>query len=433
MLESGDIRLHPLTFTQRELWECSPVPPEDAANNICAMIHLRGPLTEKGSEAALQKVVDRQDAFRLSFLPGKGQPLQMVRRTGVASLPFRDLGEVERTKEGVEARARELFDEAFPLVQGPLYRAAVLRRSAEDHTLVFAIHHAVADGWTLGVFVQDLFAAYLQVVRGIRDPLPPMPMTYAEWGASERACWTPSELEKRLGYWRGHLSGAGRLWDQAPQGSLHRWVRMIPAELAKEVREIARRQGATLFTTLLTAFQIALWGWSGKEDIVVGTPVANRNGAALREVMGYCAGVVPLRGQVDAKRGFAGSVKAVHHSTLDSFANAMPFAELSSALGESARPGHHPIFQVRFALQNHPVPDIDMAGISLRLRMRSTGTARFDLGCEVTEEGGALELVWIFREAMFPRAELERLHDLYLGVLKRAVHSPEALAGTLLD
>src|SRR5205823_13342922 len=160
-----------------------------------------------------------------------------------------------------------------------------------------------------------------------------------------------------------------------------RLVTELPVEIATAVRDLARRSGATLFSTLLGAFQVTLSRWTGETDIVVGTPVANRTRQDVRETMGYFAGVVPLRGQVDRNRPFAEHLRIVHQSTVDSFANAMPFAELVRAIGERPSPKHNPIFEVRFALQNHPVPDVEIRGLSLKLRMRSTGTPRFDLGC----------------------------------------------------
>lgn len=431
-LESGEIRLQPLTFPQRELWEASPVPAADVSNNICAMIHLRGLLTPQGSEAALQKVVDRQEVFRLSFLPGKDRPMQMIRRTGKTALQFHELSSSQRQPEAIEELAREIFSKPFDLVQGPLYRAEVFRRSADDHVLVFAIHHAIADGWTLGVFVQDLFAAYMQGVRGIHTALPPVPLSYSEWGAAERAFWQPAELERRASFWRSHLAGAPRLWDKTSHGALQRCVTQVSAELGRAVRELARRHGATLFSTLLTAFQITLSKWTGVDDIVVGTPVANRNKRAVRETMGYCSGIVPLRGQIDRTRSFTDSLQAVHQTTVESFANAMPFAELLRALGEQPSPGRNPVFEVRFALQNHPVPDVSVPGLSLQLRMRSTGTPRFDLACEINEEGDALEVAWLFRESQFPHDDIQNASRVYLAVLAGACHSPEIVTSALM-
>src|ERR1700737_4649918 len=148
-LESGEIRLQPLTFPQRELWEASPVPVADASNNICATIQLRGLLTRQGSEAALQKVVDRQEVLRLSFLPGKGQPMQMIRNAGKPMLEFHELSASQRQPGAIEELAKEVFSKPFDLVQGPLYRVEVFRRAADDHVWWLRFHQAlpVAGSW----------------------------------------------------------------------------------------------------------------------------------------------------------------------------------------------------------------------------------------------------------------------------------------------
>jgi len=434
---SGDIRLQPLTFPQRELWEASPVPAADASNNICAFIQVRGALTPQNCEAAVQKVVDRQEVFRLSILPGKDRPMQTIRKTGKPMLGFHELSSSQSQPEAIEELAREIFSKPFDLMQGPPYRAEAFRRGADDHVLVFAIHHAIADGWTLGVFVQDLFAAYMQSVRGVKTGLPPVPLSYTAWGAAERAFWQPAELDKRATFWKSNLADTPRLWSP-PAGSavasgvLQRCVSFVPAELGRAVRELARRNGATLFSSLLTAFQIALSKWTGADDILVGTPVANRGKQAVRETMGYCSGIVPLRGQIDRARSFSDSLRAVHQATVESFANAMPFAELVRALGDVPSPGSNPVFEVRFALQNHPVPDVAMPGLSLQLRMRSTGTARFDLACEINEENDALEVAWLFRQGLFSLEGIQNLGRMYLAVLTGVCRSPEILTSALM-
>lgn len=436
-LESGEARLQPLTLPQRELWETSPVPPGDVSNHICALINVRGPITQQGCEAAVQKVADRQEVFRLSFLPGKDRPMQMIRKSSRQILQFRELPASQQHPEAVEELAQEIFHRPFDMVGGPLYRSEVLRRSADDHVLVLAIHHAIADGWTVGVFVQDLFAAYMQDLRGIPGGLPPVPLSYTEWGTAERAFWQPAVLDQRSAFWKERLDGTSLLWDPptgpaALSGERRRWVTSAPATVGRAVRELARRNGATLFSTLLAAFQVTLSKWTGKDDVLVGTPVANRTKQAARETMGYCAGIVPLRGRIDRDRTFSERLRMVHDATIDSFANAMPFAELVKALGVPQVPGHNPVFQVRFALQNHPVPDISVNGMSLQLRMRSTGTCRFDLACEITEEGEALEVVWLVRPGLFSPEDIQNLHLMYLDVLKSVCSSPEILTAALM-
>jgi hypothetical protein len=402
------------------------------------MIQVRGRLTPQGSETALQMVVDRQEVFRLSILPGKDQPMQMIRRAGQPALRFRELSASQCRPEAIENLAGEICGESFDLVQGPLYRAEVLRRNADDHVLVIAIHHAIADGWTLGVFVQDLCAAYLQGVRGASAGLPPVPLSYTAWGAAERAFWQPAELERCSGYWRTVLADAPRLWSPPAEpasvsGALQRRVSLVPPELGRAVRELARRHGATLFSTLLTAFQISLAKFTGADDIVVGTPVANRGSIAVRETMGYCSGILPLRGRIEPARKFSSSLREVHESTVDAFANAMPFVELARAVGEVSAPGYNPVFEVRFALQNHPVPEVAVPGFSLQLRMRSTGTARFDLACEINEQGEALEVAWLYRQGLFSSDEIDHLGRTYLAVLAGVSRYPDLLTSNLLS
>ena len=432
-LAAGEVRLQPLTYPQRELWETSPVPANDAENNICAIIRVRGALTPGGSEAALQKVVDRQEVFRLSFLPGKTQPMQFIRTSGKPALQFQELSPSQRSAPAIEDLAREIFQQPFNLVQGPLYQAKVLSLGGDDHVLILSIHHAIADGWTLGVFVEDLFAAYVLGLRGSEAALPPVPLSYTEWGAAERSFWQGAQIEQRADYWKHHLGGVSRLWKESACGVLKRHVTTVPPVLGRAVRDLSRRYGATLFSTLLTAFQITLSKWTGNDDIIVGTPVANRNKQAVRQTAGYCSGIVPLRGRIDTAHSFADTLRGVHQSSVESFANAMPFAELVRMLGCPTAPGYNPLFQVRFALQNHPVPDVEMPGLALQLNMRSTGTSRFDLACEVNEHGEGLEVAWLFRDRMFGEDDINRVSCMFLSVLAGVCQTPEILILSLMN
>lgn len=436
-LESGEIRLQPLSLPQRELWENSPVPPGDVGNHICAFIEVKGTITPEDCREAIRLVVERQEVLRLSFLPGKEQPFQMIRRTGSVAMNYRELTPDECAQEAVEEIMKEIFLRPFDMLRGPLYHVEMLQRGPGRMVLVFTIHHAIADGWTLGVFVQDLAGAYIHGKMNGSSPLPQLEMPYSAWAAAERAAWPAAELEQKAVFWRNHLSEIPRLWDRPADestrtGKLTYWASSIPPELTKEIRALSKSCGATLFNTLLAAFQATLAQWTGRDDIVVGSPVANRTRQQAKETMGYFAGVVPLRGQVDTDRSFAASARAAQDQTMDCFANAMPFAELAKALGVALEPGHNPIFDVRFALQNHPVPDVTLPNLSFKLRMRSTGTARFDLACEITEDGDELEVVWLYRPALFLLKDVQELNRRYqtlLANVSRSPHSP--LAGHL--
>ena len=436
-MENGKFRPHPLTFPQRELWEASPVPVGDMANHICCVIEVRGKATAEDCSAALAQVVGRQEALRVSFLPGKDRPLQMIRENCPVNFRAQDVSGEAYTALAIEEIAQGIFGEPFDLLQGPLYRVVLLSRSADDHLLVFAIHHAIADGWTLGVFLQELCVAYIQRVRGLSEPIPEVALSYTGWGAVERAYWQGAELESRAVFWKSYLGGHRRIWADregadTASGAHQRVVTYFSAEILEGARELARRGGATLFSTLLGAFQIALAEWTGAKDIVVGTPVANRTKQASKETMGYFAGIVPIRWEVDPEAKFGDSLRALHQNTLECFAQAMPFVELARALGDLGSPGHNPIFEVRFALQNHPIPDVVLPGISAKLRMRSTGTARYLLGCEITEEGDRLEVVWLFRAKLFSQVEVDSLRRLFQSVLVRACGFPETKISNLM-
>ena len=147
--------------------------------------------------------------------------------------------------------------------------------------------------------------------------------------------------------------------------------------------------------------------------------------------MGYYADIVPLRGKVDSELSFSDHLRKVAETALDSFANAMPYAELAAAVGELHKPGQHSLFDVRFALQNHPVPDVTLPRISTKVRMRSTGTARFELACELTEIGDELEVVWLFKPYRFSPSKLAELNSLFQAVLESACEKPESKTAVL--
>ncbi len=433
-LESGEAQLHPLTLPQRELWETSPVPADDNANHICCLIEVRGPLTEADCRAAIKQVVDRHEVLRLSILPGKERPLQMIRGNFGIEFDFREVAPADARRESIEEAAAEIFRKPFDLVQGPLYRVTDLCLGANEHVLVFAIHHAIADGWSLGVMVEDLFAAYVGGRVAASKALPPVPQSYTEWGTNERAFWQPAVLEQRLGFWKALLADTRRIWSTPiPSGPPTRWLSQISDNLTNETRGLARRTGVTLFDALLGAFQIAFCDWNGCENLVVGTPVANRTKPKARETMGYYSGIVPLRSEIDRKRPVADHLRASHRRTIDAFANTVPFVELANAMGEKSAAGYNPLFEVRFALQNHPVPNVSLPNLWAHLTMRSTGTARFQVGCEITEEREGLEIAWLFPESLFSQRDMEELDGIFRRILTGICRSPESGVSYLLN
>ncbi len=253
-LESGEARLAPVSFPQREMWETSPIPIESPGNHICCFIEIKGGVTEQDAQTAIQRVVDRQDALRTSLLPGKERPLQLIRSKGTANLTYRVLTEAEKKPEALEEVLKETYRQPFDLALGPLYRIDMLRRGPNDHIMAFSIHHSIADGWSLGVFVQDLCTAYIMGLSGLKkaiamgmmgvsSTLPPVQQTCTDWAASERAVWTPAALEPHLEFWKQKLAGSRQLWPaetavQRAAEPLQRWASVIPTKLTNATRDL---------------------------------------------------------------------------------------------------------------------------------------------------------------------------------------------------
>ena len=439
LIANGGARLLPLTLPQRELWENSPVTPGDAANHICATIEIRGVFSFDHCEEALRTVVDRHEVLRTSFLSGEGKAAQIVVAKTEITLRCRDVGPNENSREVMAA----VFSEPFDFVRGPLYRVEMLRMAADHHILALVFHHAIADGWTLGVFVGDFTAAYLLAVkqsggatahyRGVTTGLPALGLSYSGWASAEKARWQPADIEREAGYWRLRLDGSKQLFQCCRTGSpmepLQRRVTSLSQPLVDTARALAKQAEVTLFSVLLTTFQIALYRWKGTRDVVLGVPHANRSRPQTRDTMGYFAGVVPIRTCLQPELSFVEILMKNHASQIEDFAHAMPFAELANVVVPANADARHHIFDVRFALQNHPVPDIELPGISTRLRTISTGTSRFDIACELTEDGHALEAVWLYRPSLVDDEEIRFLDRLLGDVLGEAGRNPSFLPG----
>ena len=432
-LASGQARLVPLTFPQRELWETAAVPPADPSNNICSLLDIRGPVTFDMCREALGMVVARQEALRTTILPGKERPVQLVRAAAEPVVRRVELPSGASGEEAVLAVLAPHFTEPFDLVAGPLHRLIVVPGGPDHCYIGLVIHHAIADGWALTTLVEDFMTACIAVWRqsgkdmtrlqGLSHALTPPPMTYSQWGAADRARWTGAELERCAARWRARLAGAGLFFD-APHPvagePLARWVVHLPASVAEAVRQLARRLGATSFTTLSAAFRIALQRWKGPSDVVLGTPVAGRSRAAVGETIGSFSEIVPLRSRIDPARSWGETVQQVHEEALEDFAEAMPFAELVRAVENGGSRGRHALYDVRFAVQNHPFPDIVVPGVASTFRNLSSGTSRFDLACEITGHSGQMEVVWLRRESVVGSSDVHALDAVFRDVLAGA-------------
>ena len=360
----------------------------------------------------------------------------MIRREGETHLPFPrvETGGVF-TDEAVECdHGRDRFAWCRSIYcRGRFTGPRSCGVAPDDHVLVFTIHHAVSDGWTLGVFIRGFLPRVRAGTHGrCAIPCPRCRLTYSAWGAAERAYWQPAEFQKRLGFWRSELASTVRMWDDregpaTATGPARRWVQYFYAEThgcCAGTR--ADRRGHAVQHAADGPTKLRFTNGRGTRT----SSSARRLPTAPRRTCGRSW--VPFRASCRSARGsipgasFADNLRAVHQKTLESTANAIAFRRTRRRDGRLvSTPGHNPIYEVRFALQNHPVPDVTLHGLSARLTMRSSGTSRFHLACEITIVPAGLLVAWLFRTEVFPPEEIADLHRLYAAVLETACHSPD--------
>ncbi|HEV3049322.1 MAG TPA: amino acid adenylation domain-containing protein, partial [Longimicrobium sp.] len=283
----------PLSFAQERLWFLDRLEPGSTTYNLPAAWRLGGALDQAALERALGEIVRRHEVLRTTFREANGSPVQVIAPFGGFALPVEDLSGLDEAdrEAAVRRRALEEARRAFDLSAGPLFRAALLRLDAEDHVLLLSMHHVVSDGWSMGVLFRELSALYAAYRAGGESPLRELPVQYADYALWQRAQLEGEALDRQLSYWRERLAGVPELLElpidhPRPAVQTYRGA-SVPLDLSPELLErlqaLGRSQGATLYMTLLGAFQVLLSKYSGSEDVVVGSPIAGRTRKEVEE------------------------------------------------------------------------------------------------------------------------------------------------------
>jgi amino acid adenylation domain-containing protein len=410
----------PLSFAQERLWFIDRMEPESAAYNIPAALRMTGVLDERALERALGEIVRRHEALRTVFAEADGSPVQVVSPFGGFALPVEDLSglsEVDR-EAAVGRRAGEETRRLFDLAAGPLFRAALLRLGAEDHVLLLSMHHVVSDGWSMGVLFRELSALYAAYREGRESPLPELAVQYADFAVWQREQLAGEVLDRQLAYWREQLGGAPELLElptdrPRPLVQTYRGA-SVPVELSPELLErlerLGRSEGATLYMTLLGAFQVVLGKYAGSEDVVVGSPIAGRTRGEVEALIGFFVNTLVLRTDLSGDPGFREVLRRVRDVTLGAYEHQeVPFEKLVTELRPERSLSHSPLFQVMFTLEDAGgggggLPGLKVGGVGAAMEI-----ARFDLslGLAVTPQGlrGGLN----YSADLFERGTVERM------------------------
>ena len=408
----------PLSFAQERLWFQDRL--EGAPHVIRLALHVSGPLDAAALTRSFDEVIARHEVLRTTLPAPDGEPRQAVQPARPMAMPVADLGALS-APERAAAVARAAAADAsapFDLARGPLVRATLLRFASDDHVLALSLHHAVADGWSLGVLLREVSALYAAFVAGEPAPLPPLPIQSGDYACWQRETWNAGGLRGQLDYWRSRLEGLEPLAlptdrprpaVQSFNGAARPFT--VDAALTASLRALGEREGTTLFMTLLAVFQVLLARHTGQADIAVGSPIAGRGRAELDPLIGCFLNMLVLRGDVSDDPPFRELLRRTREACLGAYAHQdVPFEKMVEHLQPARDLTRAPLFQVMFVLQNAPMPPLrltpDVTLVPLEVPRTATS---YDLTLFVTETGDGLQGLFEYNRDLFDPSTIDGL------------------------
>ena len=430
-------QLPPLSFAQQRLWFIDQF--EEGASafyNMPASVRLEGPLDYRALTRTFNEIVRRHETLRTAFIAVAGQPVQVVNAALSLPLPLVDLSALHGDERAAELQRlrRAEAERRFDLSCAPLLRVSLVRLTPNEHVALFTMHHIVSDGWSIGVLVREVAVLYQAYAAGKESPLPELPIQYADYAVWQRERLQGERLEQELSYWRqqlgGELSSLELPTDRArPAVQSYRGWHVqfaLNEELTSGLRQLARREAATLFMTLLAAFQALLQRYSGQQEIVVGTPVAGREQPETEALIGFFVNPIVLRGDLSGNPTFTELLRRVREATLAAYAHQrVPFEKLVEELQPQRSLSHSPLFQVMMVLQNTPAESLRLAGLTLTALPAEHTAARFDLLLSLTETAEGITGSLQYKQDLFNASTAEQIVAHYQTLLAGIVANPQ--------
>jgi amino acid adenylation domain-containing protein len=433
----------PLSFAQQRLWFLSQLEPSSSFYNIAEGVRLSGALELWALRQSFSEIVSRHEALRTTFGVSDGEPVQVIHEATEFRLPLIDLGQLEESEREAEVErvARAEAREPFDLEIGPLLRVRVLRLGAAEHVVLLTMHHIISDGWSMGVLIKEIASLYTAIVSGTEPAavLAPLPVQYADYAVWQREL-SEVVLERQLSYWKEQLQGAAPVLElptdkprpavQNFKGARERFE--ISTSLSAALKELSRGEGVTLFMTMLSAFQVLLWRYSGQADLSIGTPVAGRTQVETEGLIGFFVNTLVLRTEVRGAESFGELLKRVREVALGGYSHQeVPFEKLVEELQPERELSRSPLFQVMFVLQNMPGVELALSGLELSAMGVAGRTAKFDLTLTVVEHGGGLSGAIEYNSELFEAETIRRMGEHYRLLLATAVTEPEQRIGRM--
>ena len=430
----------PLSFAQQRLWFLDQLTPESPSYNIPAAVRITGTLRIAVLEQTFTEIVQRHEVLRTTFAMGPdGQQVQIIETSDLTTrlLPIVDLQALPTVVQSSEMQrlATEEAHRPFDLVKGPLLRLTLLRLNTETYMMLLTMHHIISDGWSIAIFLQEIASLYEAFSTGKPSSLPALPIQYADFAIWQRQ-WFEEEgvLETQLNYWKQQLTGAPPVLElptdhprpivQSFKGNIEKFE--LNEALTKQLKILSQRSGTSLFMTLLAAFVVLLSRYSGQKDLVVGSPIANRNRSETEFLMGFFVNTLLMRITLPEKMTFRDLLVQTRQVALEAYDHQdIPFEQLVEALQPARNLSHSPLFQVMFALQNAPTRPLEMLGLNLEVLEVETTISKFDLTLDIDESGSVLKGTFEYNTDLFEVATIIRMIGHFKTLLAGIIANPE--------
>lgn len=428
----------PLSFAQQRLWFIDQFGRDRAAYNIPGAVRLEGRFHLEVLERTINEIIRRHEILRTRIEVEESSsiqgPVQVIEEWEPRKLEVMDLTGLprEEREEAARRNAREEAGAVFDLSRGPLLRVKLLKLAENDHILLYTLHHIVSDGWSMGVLAREIGEIYRAYDAGAEPSLEALPIQYGDFAVWQKRWLTGEALEKQTDYWKKQLAGvpittipADHSRIAATSTNAQQQSAFFTRDLSESLKELSRKEGATLFMTLLAAFQVLLRHYTRQDDIVVGTDVANRNRFEIEPLIGFFVNLLVMRTDLSRNPSFMETLKRVRDVTLDAYTHQdVPFDKLVEVLRQGRNPNYSPLFQVKIVLQNAPSHKLELPGLTLRPLDPEYGPAKNDLLLNMTETDHGLRATLMYNTALYEVTTIERILRNFELILRIAVEQP---------
>ncbi|BAY15303.1 amino acid adenylation domain-containing protein [Anabaenopsis circularis NIES-21] len=426
----------PLAFAQIRLWFLAQLDPGSSTYNLSRALKLQGALNITALEQSLNEIISRHEVLRTSFTCVDEQPVQVINYDCSIKIPIINLQDLSAEAREIEVKKllKQEAQTSFDLTTAPLLKTLLIQLAAQEYVLIFTIHHIIADGWSAGVIVRELAALYESFYNNKSSQLSELPIQYGDFAIWQRQ-WLQGEIfQQQMNYWKQQLSGSLPVLElptDRPRSAIQTFAGRkqfftISPTLTAALKTLSQQEGVTLFMTLLAAFQTLLYRYTGQEDILVGSPIANRNRKEIEELIGCFVNTIVLRANVAGNLSFRDLLKRVREVTLGAYSHQdLPFEQLVEELQPNRNLSYTPLFQVMFALQNAPMTELKLPGLSINIEEVDTETSRFDLTLFLTETHQGLMGVFEYNSDLFDAETITRIQGNFQTLLDGVVSNPE--------